>query len=98
MGNHLRSWFFEILDFWGLDARCAIIEARHALFLDERRTLVRHVALLPNGRHALIRRVALFLPMGNMWVPNGRRALIRCVTLYLSQNQNWLLPLAKIVT
>jgi hypothetical protein len=33
--------------------------------------LVRRIALLPNGRWALIRRVTLLFPMRNMWVPNG---------------------------
>jgi hypothetical protein len=46
--------------------------------------LVRHVTLLPNGRHALIRRVALFFAMGNTWVAIGRHTLIRCIALYLS--------------
>jgi hypothetical protein len=80
VGNHLSSWFFEILDFWLPDARRTFIEAcrsffqaRRTLFLDERR--------------AFVRRVALIFPMGNTWVPNGRRTRIRCVTLYLSQNK-----------
>jgi hypothetical protein len=60
VGNHLCSWFFEILDFWEPDARHALIDAHHALFLDERCVLVRRVALLPNGQCALIRCIAFF--------------------------------------
>jgi hypothetical protein len=77
MGNYLRSWFFEILDFWGPDARrafieprCSFFQARRALLLDQRHAFVRRITLLPNGQRTLIRRVALF-PMGNTWVPNG---------------------------
>jgi hypothetical protein len=55
----------------GLDAQRTFIEVYHALLLDARCALVRRVALLPNGRRALIRHVTLFLPMGNTWVPNG---------------------------
>jgi hypothetical protein len=71
-----------------IGARCAFIEtrrsffqARHGLFQMRDACLVRRVILLPNGRCALITRIALLFPMGNTWVPNGRRALISCITL-----------------
>jgi hypothetical protein len=67
------------------DARSLRCVAHYFYMRDAR--LVRRVTILPNGRRALIRRVALSSLMGNTWVPNGRCALIRCVALYLSQNQ-----------